>query len=273
MRNHLHHNQGYHAVRIENPSIRREDNNPNLRIREFSQGIWLLDGKQRRLLTKNLTPGKKFFEYEETWIEAGTEYRVLDPRRSKLGAALAKGLQKRSKPRNRKQDEDRDGLEQSNLNGRVGASHGYTPSYVSDIVGPEGFVFCLDVAPRVVRDLIFVCEQRENMAPLLCDAKHPETYADKLPKEGVDVVYQDIAQKNQVEIFLANCDAFLKRGGVGLLALKARSIDVTRYPTDIFKQIKRQFETGELAARYVIVDYRELDPFEKDHAFFVVKRR
>ena len=253
MRNHLHHNQGYHAVRIENPSIRREDNNPNLRIREFSQGIWLLDGKQRRLLTKNLTPGKKFFEYEETWIEAGTEYRVLDPRRSKLGAALAKGLQQ-------------PGIRPASIVLYLGASHGYTPSYVSDIVGPEGFVFCLDVAPRVVRDLIFVCEQRENMAPLLCDAKHPETYADKLPKEGVDVVYQDIAQKNQVEIFLANCDAFLKRGGVGLLALKARSIDVTRYPTDIFKQIKRQFETGELAARYVIVDYRELDPFEAEAA-------
>jgi fibrillarin-like pre-rRNA processing protein len=111
------------------------------------------------------------------------------------------------------------------------------------------------------------------MAPLLCDAKHPETYAATLPKEGVDVVYQDIAQRDQVEIFVANCDLCLKKGGYGLLAIKARSIDVTRRPDDIFRAIKRQFETGEIAQRYVIVDYRELDPFEKDHAFFVIKRR
>jgi fibrillarin-like pre-rRNA processing protein len=229
-------------------------------MKELLPSIWLLEGRQRRILTKNLTPGRQFFEYEESWTEGGEEYRVLDPRRSKLGAAIAKGLQQ-------------SGIRPGSVVLYLGASHGYTPSYVSDIVGGQGFVFCLDVAPRVVRDLVFVCEQRENMAPLLYDAKHPETYADKLPQEGVDVVYQDIAQKGQAEIFLANCDRFLKKGGYGLLALKARSIDVTRRPAEIFKEVKRRFEAGELASRYVIVDYRELDPFEKDHAFFVVKRR
>lgn len=218
------------------------------------------DGKRTYLFTKSLVPGPQAFTDQQIVRQDGEEFREWSPRRSKLAAAIAKGLQQM-------------GIQKGSIVLYLGASHGLTPSHVSDIVGPEGFVFCLDVAPRVVRDLVFVCDARENMAPLLCDAKQPQNYADKLPKEGVDVVYQDIAQKEQLEIFLKNCDAFLKRGGYGLLAIKARSIDVTRYPADIFRQIRRQFEQGELAAKYVIVDYRELDPFEKDHAFFVVKKR
>ncbi len=223
-------------------------------------GIRVLDGRRPRILTKNLVPGTISFEYEERYTDEQGEWRVLDPKRSKLGAAIMKGLQQ-------------SGFKEGSAVLYLGASHGYTPSYVSDIIGPQGQVYCLDFAPRVVRDLVFVCESRENMAPILGDAKQPDGYAAQLPAEGVDVVYQDIAQKDQVGIFLRNCDRFLKQGGYGLLAVKARSIDVTRYPADIFKDIKRGFETGEEAKRYVIVDYRELDPFEKDHAFFVVKKK
>jgi fibrillarin-like pre-rRNA processing protein len=61
---------------------------------------------------------------------------------------------------------------------------------------------------------------------------------------------------------------YLKQGGFGLLALKARSVDVTKKPKQLFKQVR-----AELEKVYTVVDYRELDPFEKDHAFFVVKRK
>lgn len=204
----------------------------------------------RRLYTKALIK-KKHFEFEIH--KRG--YRELDPNRSKLGAALAKGLKQT-------------GIRQGKHVLYLGASHGYTPSYVSDMVGASGFVFCLDFAPRVVRDLYFLCQERENMAPLMENASHPEKYKDKVPK--VDVVYQDIAQRDQVAIFLKNCDAFLKDNGTGLLAVKARSVDVTAKPGELFKSIKKQFENN---TTYHIIDYRELDPYEKDHAFFVVRKR
>src|SRR4030042_1392825 len=86
-----------------------------------------------------------------------------------------------------------------------------------------------------------------------------------LVTKQVDDVYQDIAQKNQVEIFLKNCDAFLKKGGFGLLAVKARSVDVTKHPKEIFREVRRQLEQSSM----VIVDYRELEPFERDHAFLL----
>ncbi|MFH0870141.1 MAG: fibrillarin-like rRNA/tRNA 2'-O-methyltransferase, partial [archaeon] len=197
------------------------------------------DKRSRRCIyTKNLTPGRSFFN-EELVREQGTEFRSWDATRSKLGAAIKKGI-------------SQIGLKEGDIVLYLGASHGFTPSYVSDIVGGSGFVFCLDVAPRVVRDLIFVCEERRNMAPLLRDANHPESYKDLMTKQ-VDVVYQDIAQRNQTGIFLKNCDAYLKKGGFGLLALKARSIDVAEKPRIIFAQVKRELEQS---SSVTLVDYK-----------------
>jgi fibrillarin-like pre-rRNA processing protein len=216
---------------------------------------FVMQARNTRIFTRNLTPGKRFFDNETVWMEGNAEYRELDPRHSKLGAALAKGCQQF-------------GLKAGDTVLYLGASHGYTPSFMSDMVGPDGMVYCLDVAPRVVRDLVFVCEQRSNMAPLLADAMQPHSYAWRVT--GVDTIFQDIAQRSQVEIFLKNVELYLKPGGFGMLAVKARSIDVLKHPKDIFKDIKKQLDN---TPGIVIVEYRELDPFEKDHAFFVVKKK
>jgi fibrillarin-like pre-rRNA processing protein len=210
-------------------------------------------GKRQRIFTRNLTPGRSFFDEEQRTVIGGTEYRELDPRRSKLGAAIMKGCQQF-------------GIRETSGVLYLGASHGYTPSFVSDMV-PKGQVYCVDVAPRVVRDLVFLCEARPNMHPILADASNPQALAWRIGP--CDVLFQDIAQRNQVEIFLRNLE-LLAPGSFGLLAVKARSIDVTKQPKDIFKEIKRRFETEK---GLVLIDYRELEPFEKDHAFFVVKKR
>ncbi len=178
-------------------------------------------------------------------------FREVDPERSKLFAAIAKGVSQL-------------GLKEDSSILYLGASHGYTVSFLSDMV-TKGQIFALDFAPRVMRDMVFIAEQKENIAPVYANASHPETYAN-IPL--VDVVFMDVAQRNQVEIFKKNCDAFLKSGGFGLLALKARSMDMTKKPKDLFKQVRKELERN-----FIVVDYRELDPFEKDHAFYVVKKR
>ncbi len=207
--------------------------------------------KKKELSTVSAYPGTVHFE-ERTFKKGGKEHRSWDFRRSKLGAAIIKGVKET-------------GLKQGSSVLYLGASHGFTPSYVSDIVAKHGVVFCLDFAPRVVRDLVFICEQRDNMIPLLEDANHPESFADKVHE--VDVVYQDIAQRNQVEIFVKNCELYLKKGGFGLLALKAKSVDVTKKPKDIYKETEKQ-----LKKKLTIVEKTVLDPFEKDHMFFVVRK-
>jgi len=206
------------------------------------------DGK--RLLTKNLTPGKKV--YGEELINYGEEeYRVWNPRRSKLAALILRGS--RIFP-----------FEKKSRVLYLGAATGTTTSHISDMV-VEGFVYCVEVSRRAFGKLIKVCEERTNMMPLLADANKPETYSNQI--EPADVLYQDIAQRNQVSIFLKNL-RFLKAGGVGYLMVKARSIDVAAKPQSIYKKVKKDIE----GRRLTILEFVELDPFEKDHATFVVER-
>jgi len=216
-----------------------------------------LDIKRRglNLFTKNLIPGQNFFDENIIFknIEGNKiELRNWDPKRSKLGAAIANKISQL-------------GIDEGSKVLYLGASHGFTPSFVSDMVGEKGFVFCLDFAPRVVRDLYLLCQKRPNMAPIIADANKPEDYEDLIPE--VDVIFMDIAQREQVKIFLKNFK-FLKKGGFGLLALKARSIDVTKKPKYIFAESRKELEK-----HVTIVDYRELEPYEKDHCFFVCKKK
>jgi fibrillarin-like pre-rRNA processing protein len=60
---------------------------------------------------------------------------------------------------------------------------------------------------------------------------------------------------------------YLKSGGFGLLAVKSRSVDITKRPKEVYSQVREELEK-----KVTIVDYRVLDPFEKDHAMFVVKK-
>lgn len=209
-------------------------------------------GKRKVLLTKNLVPGVSVYG-EKLIKEDSAEYREWDPNKSKLAAAILKGIHQVN-------------LKPDTVVLYLGASTGTTASHVSDIVGKGGFVFAVDSAPRVVRDLVFLCEQRKNMAPILADANQPDTYKDRITE--ADWMYQDISQKNQVEIFLKNVNAFLKPGRFALLAVKARSIDVTKEPAVLFEQVRLMLEK-----EVIIADKVVLNPYQKDHCLFVCKKK
>ncbi len=208
---------------------------------------------RRSLFTKNLVPGRQVYG-ERLVKDNGVEYREWTPFKSKPAAARMKGL-------------NQFGLKPGDKVLYLGAASGTTVSHFSDIVGEKGMIFALDFAPRVVRDLVSLCETRKNIAPLLENANKPDSYKEKIIYP-VDFIYQDIAQKNQAEIFMKNVNAFLKNGGYCLLAIKARSVDVAKKPGHVFNEVKKF-----LRDKVEIVDYRELEPFEKDHAFFVCKKR
>ncbi|MBW2986881.1 fibrillarin-like rRNA/tRNA 2'-O-methyltransferase [Candidatus Woesearchaeota archaeon] len=219
---------------------------------KFRDVFELKKGRKKLLLTKNLAKGISVYG-EKLITDNDVEYRIWKPEHSKLAASIAKGIRQIN-------------LKPGFVVLYLGASTGTTVSHVSDIVGKGGFIFALDSAPRVVRELVFVCEQRPNIAPILADANQPDTYKDKLMK--VDWLYQDISQKNQVDIFLKNVDAFLKPDHFALLAVKARSIDVTQEPSVLFEQVRKQLEK-----HVIIADKILLNPYQKDHCLFVCKKK
>ncbi|MFH0798297.1 MAG: fibrillarin-like rRNA/tRNA 2'-O-methyltransferase [Candidatus Woesearchaeota archaeon] len=121
----------------------------------------------------------------------------------------------------------------------LGASHGVTAKMIADEV-KQGFVFCLDISPDSMIDLLRVCEENENMAPMLYDANRPEDYEKKIPK--VDFIYQDLAQKDQAGIFIKNAERFLKAGGKFILIIKAMSIDSARSLKEVIGEVKQKLK-------------------------------
>lgn len=215
--------------------------------------VFLEDGAQR-LATRSLAPGRTV--YGERLISFhGAEYRVWDAFRSKLAAAIVKNLQNVPiKPDHRVL--------------YLGAASGTTPSHVSDIVGEKGHVYCVEFAPRSIRDLVDnVAAYRLNMSPFLEDARTPERYT-MFILEKVDDIYCDVAQPEQAKVLADNADFFLKESGWVMLAVKAQSIDVTMEPSTVYKQ-----ETKVLRSRgFVVEEIVNLEPYDKAHAMIVAHR-
>ena len=90
-----------------------------------------------------------------------------------------------------------------------------------------------------MKKLVQLSRQRPNIAPILGDATKPKGYLNIVEK--VDLVYCDVAQPTQSELFMKNMNLFANDDGAGLLMIKARSIDVVQKPKKIFKEQDIQY--------------------------------
>ena len=176
------------------------------------------------------------------------EWRAWDPGRSKLGAMIERGMDL--------------GLEGGETVLYLGAASGTTISHVADFSGPT---YAVEFAARPARDLLAVCEDRDNLFPLLKDARRPETYAHVV--EPVDVLVQDVATRGQAAVALSN-RRFLGNEGRLLLAIKARSEDVTAEPESVFERALDRLREG-----YEVLSTERLDGFHDDHLGVVARPR
>lgn len=214
-------------------------------MKEIQPGIFK---HESHIFTENSDPGKAV--YGENLIELdGKEYRRWVEKRSKVGAAIQNGMDIDLRP-------DMNVL-------YLGAASGTTVSHFSDILN-EGLVVGVEYSDTVIKGLVELAERRDNIAPVLGNARNPEEYEKYLSE--YDYVFQDISQQDQAEIFLKNCRKYLGQDGVGLLAIKARSISDSRPREDIFEEVKQK-----VAKEYEIVEEVELDPYEKDHLVIKVR--
>jgi fibrillarin-like pre-rRNA processing protein len=222
---------------------------------EIFDGVYVVDLKEgKQLATLNLARGKSV--YGETLLTfRGREFRLFNPYRSKLAAAILKGA---------KILPIRPGAKVLYL----GVASGTTASHVSDIVNVEGFVFGVDFAYRVMRDFVNnVCVHRPNVSPILGDARLPESY--RMIVDIVDCIYCDIAQPRQASVLADNADMYLTERGWIMLAIKARSIDVTKKPSKLYKK-----EASTLRDRgFLVKQVIPLEPYDVDHCMVIAQRR
>lgn len=221
---------------------------------EKFEGVYWVEPEEekRNLATKNLSPGNKVYG-EKLVNYRGDEFRIWNPYRSKLAAAILREF--KNIPIH---------LEDKIL--YLGAASGTTASHISDMIREKGMIYCVEISSRPLRDLLVTCENRPNMAPILADAQKVEKYRALI--EQVDLIYQDVAHPEQTNIALKNIETFLRENGYALIALKARSIDVTKDPREIFRG-----EMEKMEEKMEVIDSKLLDPYEEDHAMILLKNR
>lgn len=218
-----------------------------MKVKKLFEGVFKVDGK---LATRSLYAKNKVYG-EEIVNDGQFEYRLWNPYRSKLAAAVMNGLKEMH-------------ISKSSSVLYLGASTGTTSSHVSDIVGRDGTVYCIELSERSMRDLIKVCAVRENMLPILQDARNVDSYCEDVG--NVDIIYQDVSARDQDDILIKN-SRLLKKGAYAYVAIKSQSIDVTKRPADVFKEF-----LNNISSEFKILEQIQIEPYDKMHLFVVLKK-
>lgn len=227
-------------------------------------GIFVARGKEDALVTLNSTPGVAVYGEKRISVEnpASTpggvpekvEYRVWNPFRSKIAAAVLGGV-------------DNIWIKPGSKVLYIGAAAGTSCSHVSDIVGKDGAVYAVEFSHRPGRDLLGVAKLRTNIIPIIEDARHPLKY--RMLIGMVDVVFADVAQPDQARIVALNSHYFLKNGGHAVIAIKASCIDSTAAPEAVFRR-----EVSKLQSEnFKPLEQLTLEPYERDHAIVIAEYR
>jgi len=216
-------------------------------------GVFIARGKEDALVTRNLVPGESVYGEKRISVEEGEqkiEYRVWNPFRSKVAAAILGGV-------------DNIHISPGKKVLYLGAASGTTVSHVADIVGPAGLVYAVEFSHRSGRDLINVAKKRTNVIPIIEDARRPEKY--RMLVGMVDVIFADVAQPDQARIIALNAHHFLKNGGHFVISIKANCIDSTVDAATVFaKEVKKLQEE-----RMKPKEQLTLEPYERDHAVVI----
>jgi len=216
-------------------------------------GIFIAHGKEDALVTKNMVPGESVYGEKRIAVEnpeGKVEYRVWNPFRSKIAAAVLGGVENIY-------------IGPGSKVLYLGAASGTTVSHVSDVVGPTGVVYAVEFSHRSGRDLINVAKKRTNVIPIIEDARHPQKY--RMLVGMVDTLFADVAQPDQARIVALNAQYFLRNGGHFVMSIKANCIDSTAPAEVVFaREVKKlqeeQFKPSEQLT---------LEPYERDHAVVV----
>merc|ERR1719427_1027379 len=218
------------------------------------QGVFIARGKEDALVTLNLIPGNTVYGEKKVSVDGAegtkTEYRVWNPFRSKLAAAILGGV-------------DKIHMGPGSKVLYLGAASGTTVSHVSDIVGPEGLVYAVEFSHRSGRDLLNVAKQRTNIIPIVEDARHPHKY--RMIVSMVDTIFADVAQPDQARIVSINAQHFLKVGGHYVISIKANCIDSTAPAEAVFSGEIKKLQADQLKPQEQLT----LEPYERDHAVVV----
>lgn len=176
-------------------------------------------------------------------------FREWEPKRSKIAAAILRRLNELP-------------FRKDSRVLYLGASTGTTVAHVSDIC-KEGIIYAVEKAYDPFVKLLDLSERRHNIYPILEDAGTPERYSFFMDR--IDIIYQDVAQRNQVQIFNENARAFPDARDA-ILILKIRSISGKGEEGAILERELKKIE------KFKPVEVINLNPYSKANFLIRLKR-
>lgn len=223
------------------------------------QGVFIARGKEDALCTRNLVVGERVYGEKIIKLKNSTEFldeefRIWNPFRSKLAAAILGGI-------------DNINIKPGMKILYLGAANGTTVSHISDILGENGQIYAVEFSHRSGRDLLSLAKKRTNIIPIIEDARHPCRY--RMFLSMVDLIFSDVAQPDQARIISINASYFLKTGGYFIISIKASCIDSTINTSLIFsREIQKLQKEGFKPSEQIT-----LEPYERDHAIITGRYR
>ncbi|XP_020289803.1 rRNA/tRNA 2'-O-methyltransferase fibrillarin-like protein 1 [Pseudomyrmex gracilis] len=218
------------------------------------KGVFVLvQDNQETLITKSVVPriaayeGEKRIYFLDKYKRERIEYRIWDPFKFKLAAAIRKDINNiYIMPKSKVL--------------YLGAESGTAVSHVADIVGLDGIVYAVESVQKHMKQLVEVAQKRSNIVPILEEAWHPYKY--RMLIGMVDVIVSDIARPDYTEIVAKNAHNYLKNGGHFVIFIKMSMDPSDRY-NDAWRTARRNLENEKLR----IEEYKKLD--EKNNYIIV----
>ena len=115
----------------------------------------------------------------------------------------------------------------------LGSAEGNTISYLSKICKTDT-ITAVDISAVAMAELLVLAKNKKNIIPCLNDAHFPERY--RIQANNPEIIYQDIAQNDQVDIFIRNFNYFKPK--CAFLMLKTQSIAGRN--KEIFKETEKK---------------------------------
>ncbi|KAL6573978.1 hypothetical protein OROHE_001520 [Orobanche hederae] len=196
------------------------------------EGIFVAKLKKKDIIcTKNLVYREALHSEDLICVEnenvTEVEYRVWDPRNSKLAAAITCGVTDMwIKPGSRVL--------------YLGDVCGITVFQLSDLVGSVGLVYVVGMCD----DIVNMANKRSNVVRIFGNPHLYSTY--RMVVGMVDVIFADMASSHEVNDVVLNAGFYLKTGGHYMIATQESNTNINVHDLFAHRHERREFKQIEL---------------------------
>ncbi|MBU0894718.1 MAG: fibrillarin-like rRNA/tRNA 2'-O-methyltransferase [Nanoarchaeota archaeon] len=144
----------------------------------------------------------------------------------------------------------------------LGASSGTTVNRVSKLT--KGIIFAVENSPQMAINLVRLSKKRQNIAPIFSDARDVVFITKALFNKKINILFQDIPSRDQVEI-LINASKLVSKECRIFFSLKTQSIS-QQNPKKTLQEVMEKLKTC-----FKIILVKNLEPFHKKHYFLILR--